>query len=68
MFFGLRHPTVICRHHEQREIDRAHAGDHVLHEILVSRHVDNTDVVAFSRLVRRWQLKMRETKLNRNAT
>src|SRR6266702_4006776 len=44
MFFRLRHPAVVCRDDQQREIDRADTGEHVAHEIFVTRNIDNSDV------------------------
>ena len=41
MLLGLRHPAIVGRDDQQREVDRADARDHVLHEILVARHVDD---------------------------
>ena len=41
MLFRLRHPAVIRRDDKQREIDRAYARDHVLHEIFVTGHIDD---------------------------
>jgi hypothetical protein len=41
VFFGLGHPAVVGRHHQQGQIDRADARDHVLHEILVAGNVDD---------------------------
>ena len=43
MLFGLRHPAVVCRDHQEREIDRPNAGDHIADEIFVARNIDNTD-------------------------
>ena len=45
MLLGLRHPAVIRRHHEQRQINRTDAGDHVLHEILVTGNINDAQVV-----------------------
>ena len=44
MLFRLRHPTVVSSDDEQREIDRADAGDHVSDEIFVARYIDNRGV------------------------
>ena len=46
MFLRLGHPAVIGSHHEQSEIHRTHAGHHVFHKILVSRHIHNAEVAA----------------------
>src|SRR5438105_13063756 len=43
MLFGLRHPTVVGRDNEQREIDRPDASDHIFHEILVAGHIDDAN-------------------------
>src|ERR1043166_5752142 len=48
MLFGLRHPTVVCRDDEKREIDRPDTGDHVAHEIFVARNIDNRGVHFFA--------------------
>ena len=44
MFLGLRHPAVVRGHHEQGQVDRADAGDHVFHEILVAGHINDAQV------------------------
>ena len=43
MFFGLRHPAVVRRDNDQCQIDRADTRDHVLYEIFVPRHVNDTE-------------------------
>ena len=43
MFFGLRHPAVICRHNQKREIDRACPADHLPNEILVPGNINHSD-------------------------
>ena len=48
MLFGLRHPTVVSRDHEQRKIDRADASDHVANEIFVTGNVDDSRVKSFA--------------------
>ncbi len=42
----LRHPAVVGRDNEQRQIDRTDAGDHVFHEIFVTGNIDDPQVVA----------------------
>ena len=44
MFLGLRHPTVVRGHDEQGEINRPDARHHVLHKILVARHVNDAEM------------------------
>ena len=44
MFLGLRHPPVVRGHHKQGQVNRADAGHHVLHEILVARDIDDAQV------------------------
>ncbi len=44
VFLGLRHPAVVGSDRKQRQIDRAHAGDHVAHKIFVTGHVHNAGV------------------------
>ena len=39
----LRHHAVVRRHHQQHEVDAGRAGEHVVHEALVSRHVDEAE-------------------------
>ena len=39
MLGRLRHPALVCRHHEQHAGHRADAGQHVRHEPLVAWHV-----------------------------
>ncbi len=43
MLAGLRHDAVIGGDHQQHEIDAGRAGQHVVHELLVARHVDEAD-------------------------
>ena len=59
MLFGLRHPAVVRRDHEQREIDRPDAGDHVPHEIFVPRHIDHAEREAR-------QSEMRKAEIDRD--
>jgi hypothetical protein len=75
MLLGLRHPAIVSGDDEQCEIDRADARHHVLHEVLVARHVDDAHVdgrsvvSGFSRTSRwRFQLEMREAKIDRDAS
>src|SRR6266404_5293756 len=65
MLFGLRHPAVVRGHHQQSEINRAGAGDHMSNKIFVARDIDNADVEAL--FVRRVQNEVGETELNRNS-
>ena len=44
VLLGLRHPAVIRGDDEQREVHRPNARHHVAHEILVTRHIDETQV------------------------
>ena len=44
MFLGLRHPAVVRGHHEQGQVNRADAGDHVFHEVLVAGHINDAQV------------------------
>ncbi len=43
VLLGLRHPAVVRRHDQEGEVNRAHAGDHVLDEILVAGDVDDAE-------------------------
>ncbi|MEZ5831798.1 MAG: hypothetical protein R3D05_11515 [Dongiaceae bacterium] len=40
---GLRHDAVIGGHNQQHEIDAGRAGQHVVHELFMARHVDEAD-------------------------
>ncbi len=42
MFPGLGHDAIICGDREQNEVEAGGAGQHVLHEMLVSRYVDDS--------------------------
>ena len=42
----LRHHPFVGRDNQQGEIDAAHAGEHVLDEAFVARHVDDADLFA----------------------
>ena len=46
MLAGLRHDGLVRRDDEQRQVDAADSGKHVVHEPLVPRHVDDADLVA----------------------
>src|SRR3546814_10244007 len=46
MFARLRHDAVVRRDHQQAEVDPRDAGQHVAHETLVTRHVDEADDAA----------------------
>ena len=46
MLLGLRHPALVRGDDEQRDVDRAHAGEHVLDEAHVAGHVDEADLRA----------------------
>src|ERR1043165_4084333 len=68
MLFGLRHPSVIGGDNQQCEIDRTDARDHVLHEILVSRHINKADVVCdLLPITHTRHLKMRKTQIDRDS-
>ena len=43
MLLRLRHPPIVGGDNQQGEVDGADAGDHVLHEVFVARHVDNPE-------------------------
>ena len=43
MLAGLRHDAVVCGDHQQHEIDAGGAGQHVVNEFLVPRHVDEAE-------------------------
>jgi len=64
MLFRLRHPAVVSRDNEQREIDRADARDHVLDEILVS---GTSTIPMLSNASGIRSFKLRKTQLNRDA-
>ncbi len=46
MLFRLWHPTLGGGHDEHNRRDRAHAGQHVGHESLMARHVDERQLAA----------------------
>ena len=39
----LRHDAIVQRHHQQRRIDAAGAGEHRVHEALMARHIDEAE-------------------------
>ena len=43
MLLGLRHPAVIGGNDKQCQVNGADAGDHVLDEVLVAGHINDTD-------------------------
>ena len=61
MLARLRHDAVIGRDDQQHEIDAGRAGQHVVHELLVPRHVDEAEHAA----VRRRQVG--EAEIDRDA-
>ena len=65
MFFRLRHPAVVCRDDQQRKIDRADTGEHVAHEIFVTRNIDNSDVEFLA--VRAGEIQFGETQIDSNS-
>ena len=44
VLLALGHPPVAAGDDEQRDVDRAHAGEHVLHEPLMTGDVDEPDL------------------------
>ena len=46
VFARLRHHALVGRDDQQREVDRADAGEHVADEADVARHVDDRDIAA----------------------
>ena len=36
----LRHHAIVGRHHKQNEVDTRGTGEHVAHEALVTRNID----------------------------
>jgi len=56
----LRHDAVVGRDHQDDDVDARRAGDHVLDELLVPRHVDDADRASVR------QLEARETDVDRH--
>ena len=46
MLDGLRLDALGRRHDQQRRVDAGGAGQHVVHEALVARHVDEAELAA----------------------
>ena len=44
MFPGLRHDTVIGSYHQQAHLDAGHPPDHILHQPVVPRNIDQGDI------------------------
>ena len=42
----LRHHAVVERHHQQRRIDAAGAGEHRVHEPLVAGNIDEAEIAS----------------------
>ena len=59
MFAGLRHDGIVGGNHQDGEIDASGAGEHVLDETFVSRHIDDAEM-------KRRQVKTCETDVNRD--
>src|SRR5262245_33411919 len=69
MFFCLRHPTVIGRNDEKREICRSHARDHVFDEILMAGHIDQAEMENLWLVLNGClQVEMSEPEINCNPT
>ena len=66
MLARLRHRAVVCRHHQQREIDAGDARQHVSHKALVTRHIHKANDPR--RIARARQRQIREAQINRHAT
>ena len=58
---GLRHDAVVGGDHEQHDVDAGGAGDHLPHELLVARDVDDAHRAAAR------QLEAREAELDGDA-
>ena len=48
MFARLRHDAIVRRDHQQHVVHGVHSAEHVPHESLVTRHVDEADGFATS--------------------
>jgi len=48
VFAGLRHDAIVSGDHQQHAVDAAGAGQHVVYETLVARHVDKAGEAAFT--------------------
>src|SRR3954468_8037095 len=66
MFLRLRHPSVVRRDDQKREIDRADARNHVANKILVPGHVHDSNTKKLA--VVRPDIKMGKAELDRNLT
>src|SRR5512134_1246896 len=58
MFSGLRHDAFICRDDEQRGVNSPDAGEHILDEVAVPRHIHDSHFFAA------WESHPTETKLD----
>ena len=67
MLLGLRHPAIVGGDDQQREIDGADAGDHVLDEVLVARHVDDAQTKGRRRRRRGRQLQVGKAEIDGDA-
>ena len=56
MLAGLRHDAVVGGDDQKRKVDAAGAGQHIVHELLVARHIDKAEHLA----VRRRQISKAE--------
>ncbi|MDR6357840.1 hypothetical protein Q3H58_004511 [Pseudomonas psychrotolerans] len=50
MLAGLRHDAIVGRHHQQGQVQATGPGQHVVHETLVSGHVDETGQLAIAQV------------------
>ena len=64
VFLGLRHPSVVSRDHQESQIDRAYAGDHVPNKVFVAGYVHHPDMNPGS--IRCLEIKVGKTEIDRN--
>ena len=65
MFAGLRLDGGICRDDQQHQVDAAYSGQHVADKTLMPGDIDKAQLEQGT--VRRSQLQVRESEVNRDA-
>ena len=67
MLLGLRHPAIVSGDHQEGQVNRAHARDHVLHEVFMARHVDDPQKKRRWRGRRRRKFEVGKAKIDGDA-
>ena len=67
VLLGLGHPGVIGRDDKDAQVKGTHSGDHVVHEVGVTRDIDHSDLKGVIGGLRHREGEMRKAQLDRHA-